>query len=104
VSTVLSLAPAKQRSPAVTLFRKRSSFRTTSRTTLKAIASEPVIAVASFALTTVGTVVAGLSIDTSAIIDVVWCVDHNGDHGGMFTYRICQDQALVDKFLDPDYK
>lgn len=22
---------------------------------------------------------------------------------GMFTYRICQDQALVDKFLDPSY-
>lgn len=21
----------------------------------------------------------------------------------MFTYRICQDQAIVDKFLDPDY-
>ncbi|KAJ5205326.1 Chitin-binding domain 3 [Penicillium cf. griseofulvum] len=37
------------------------------------------------------------------VIDVVWCVDNNGDHGGMFTYRICQDQAIVDKFLDPDY-
>ncbi|KAI0516872.1 starch binding domain protein [Xylaria bambusicola] len=36
-------------------------------------------------------------------IDVEWCVDNNGDHGGMFTYRICRDQALVDKFLDPDY-
>ncbi|KAI0491041.1 carbohydrate-binding module family 20 protein [Xylaria cf. heliscus] len=36
-------------------------------------------------------------------IDVVWCVDHNGDHGGMFTYRLCRDQGLVDKFLDPDY-
>lgn len=34
---------------------------------VKAIASEPVIAVASFALTTVGTVVAGLSIDVGAI-------------------------------------
>ncbi|KAI1654697.1 carbohydrate-binding module family 20 protein [Daldinia decipiens] len=37
------------------------------------------------------------------VVDVEWCVDHNGDHGGMFAYRICQDQAIVDKFLDPNY-
>jgi hypothetical protein len=37
------------------------------------------------------------------IVSVQWCVDHNGDHGGMFSYRICQDQALVDKFLTPGY-
>lgn len=36
-------------------------------------------------------------------IDVQWCVDNNGDHGGMFAYRICQDQALVKKFLTPGY-
>ncbi|KAI9040301.1 starch binding domain protein [Aspergillus affinis] len=36
-------------------------------------------------------------------IDVEWCVDHNGDHGGMFTYGICTNQTLVDLFLDPDY-
>jgi lytic starch monooxygenase len=36
-------------------------------------------------------------------IDVVWCVDNNGDHGGMFTYRLCSNQTLVDKFLDPYY-
>ncbi|KAI9090864.1 starch binding domain-containing protein [Phlyctochytrium arcticum] len=36
-------------------------------------------------------------------VDVQWCVDHNGDHGGMFSYRICQDQALVDLFLRPGY-
>ncbi|PLB44987.1 chitin binding domain protein [Aspergillus steynii IBT 23096] len=36
-------------------------------------------------------------------IEVQWCVDHNGDHGGMFSYRICQDQSIVDKLLDPDY-
>lgn len=30
-------------------------------------------------------------------------VDNNGDHGGMFSYRICTDQALVDKFLTPGY-
>ncbi|KAK0706199.1 starch binding domain-containing protein [Lasiosphaeria miniovina] len=37
------------------------------------------------------------------VVDVQWCVDHNGDHGGMFSYRICQDQALVDKFMTPGY-
>ncbi|KAK2757526.1 hypothetical protein FQN54_004495 [Arachnomyces sp. PD_36] len=36
-------------------------------------------------------------------IEVQWCVDNNGDHGGMFTYRMCQKQEIVDKFLDPDY-
>ncbi|KAH7374515.1 starch binding domain-containing protein [Plectosphaerella cucumerina] len=36
-------------------------------------------------------------------IDVEWCVDNNGDHGGMFTYRICQDQAIVDKLITPGY-
>ncbi|KAK3396902.1 starch binding domain-containing protein [Sordaria brevicollis] len=37
------------------------------------------------------------------VVDVQWCVDNNGDHGGMFSYRICQDQALVNKFLTPGY-
>jgi hypothetical protein len=37
------------------------------------------------------------------VIDVQWCVDNNGDHGGMFAYRICQDQAIVDKLLDPNH-
>ncbi|KAI1091994.1 carbohydrate-binding module family 20 protein [Rostrohypoxylon terebratum] len=37
------------------------------------------------------------------IVEVQWCVDHNGDHGGMFTYRICQNQTIVDKFIDPSY-
>ncbi|KAH9483080.1 Glucoamylase [Psilocybe cubensis] len=36
-------------------------------------------------------------------VDVEWCVDHNGDHGGMFAYRICQDQAIVDKLKTPGY-
>ncbi|PNS15392.1 Phospholipase A1-II 1 [Sphaceloma murrayae] len=36
-------------------------------------------------------------------VTVEWCVDNNGDHGGMFSYRICQDQALVDKLLTPGY-
>ncbi|KAJ5687400.1 hypothetical protein N7536_010019 [Penicillium majusculum] len=37
------------------------------------------------------------------IVDVQWCVDNNGDHGGMFTYGLCQNQTLVDLFLDPNY-
>ncbi|KAK2809478.1 hypothetical protein FQN50_003746 [Emmonsiellopsis sp. PD_5] len=37
------------------------------------------------------------------VVDVVWCVDNNGDHGGMFSYRICQDEAIVSKFIDPAY-
>lgn len=37
------------------------------------------------------------------IVDVQWCVDANGDHGGMFSYRVCQDQSIVDKFLTPGY-
>ncbi|GAW27297.1 putative starch binding domain-containing protein [Rosellinia necatrix] len=37
------------------------------------------------------------------VVTVEWCVDHNGDHGGMFAYRLCADQALVDRFLDPAY-
>ncbi|KAH8690469.1 hypothetical protein BGW36DRAFT_432271 [Talaromyces proteolyticus] len=37
------------------------------------------------------------------VVTVQWCVDHNGDHGGMFSYRICQNQTLVNKFLDPTY-
>ncbi|KAK6697633.1 Lytic polysaccharide monooxygenase 13A [Fusarium graminearum] len=37
------------------------------------------------------------------VVDVQWCVDNNGDHGGMYAYRICQDQDIVDKFLDPNY-
>ncbi|KAI9371579.1 hypothetical protein BJX61DRAFT_543521 [Aspergillus egyptiacus] len=37
------------------------------------------------------------------VAEVEWCVDHNGDHGGMFTYGICQNQTLVDLFLTPGY-
>lgn len=36
-------------------------------------------------------------------VDVQWCVDNNGDHGGMFSWRICQNQAIVDKLLTPGY-
>jgi lytic starch monooxygenase len=37
------------------------------------------------------------------VVDVQWCVDNNGDHGGMFSYRICQDQSIVDKFMTAGY-
>ncbi|KAL3459519.1 starch binding domain-containing protein [Aspergillus heterothallicus] len=37
------------------------------------------------------------------VVEVQWCVDNNGDHGGMFTYGICQNQTLVDLFLTPGY-
>lgn len=37
------------------------------------------------------------------IVEVQWCIDHNSDHGGMFSWRICQNQTLVDKFLTPGY-
>ncbi|ATZ51061.1 hypothetical protein BCIN_06g05050 [Botrytis cinerea B05.10] len=36
-------------------------------------------------------------------VDVQWCVDNNGDHGGMFSWRICQDQSIVDKLITPGY-
>lgn len=37
------------------------------------------------------------------IVEVQWCLDNNGDHGGMFSYRICENQDLVDKLLTPGY-
>ncbi|KAL2824276.1 hypothetical protein BDW59DRAFT_180352 [Aspergillus cavernicola] len=37
------------------------------------------------------------------VATVEWCVDNNGDHGGMFTYGICQNQTLVDLFLTEGY-
>lgn len=36
-------------------------------------------------------------------VEVQWCIDNNGDHGGMFAYRVCQDQSVVDRLLDPGY-
>merc|ERR1719326_1450404 len=35
------------------------------------------------------------------IIDVEWCVSNIADHGGLYSYRICQDDALVARFIDP---
>ena len=37
------------------------------------------------------------------VIDVAWCVDNNGDHGGMYSYRLCHDEAIVKNFITPGY-
>ncbi|KAL4910292.1 hypothetical protein BDW74DRAFT_173748 [Aspergillus multicolor] len=40
---------------------------------------------------------------SGSTVEVQWCVDANGDHGGMFSYGVCQDQELVNLFLTPGY-
>jgi hypothetical protein len=37
------------------------------------------------------------------IIDVEWCVSNIADHGGLYSYRVCQSDALVAPFIDPDH-
>ena len=37
------------------------------------------------------------------VIEVAWCVDNNGDHGGMYSYRLCHDADIVAKFTTPGY-
>ncbi|PQE06845.1 starch binding domain-containing protein [Rutstroemia sp. NJR-2017a WRK4] len=37
------------------------------------------------------------------IVTVQWCVDHNGDHGGMFSYRICEDPTLTAPLITPGH-
>ena len=37
------------------------------------------------------------------IVDVEWCVSDAADHGGVYSYRLCQNDALVAKFLDPQH-
>ncbi|KAL4788879.1 starch binding domain protein [Aspergillus venezuelensis] len=44
-----------------------------------------------------------ITFTAGSIVDVQWCVDANGDHGGMFTYGICRDQDLINLFLTPGY-
>mmetsp|Transcript_7717 Transcript_7717/g.13019 ORF Transcript_7717/g.13019 Transcript_7717/m.13019 type:complete len:262 (+) Transcript_7717:27-812(+) len=48
-----------------------------------------------------GNVVA--SYNAGDIIDVEWCVSDIADHGGMYSYRICQDDSIVAKFIDPSH-
>lgn len=37
------------------------------------------------------------------VIDIEWCVSNNADHGGLYSYRICSNDELVGKFIDPNY-
>lgn len=37
------------------------------------------------------------------IATVEWCVSNIADHGGMYSYRICTDDSLVSKFIDPNH-
>lgn len=34
------------------------------------------------------------------VVDVEWCVSDLADHGGIYSYRLCTDDALVAKFTD----
>jgi len=37
------------------------------------------------------------------IIDVEWCVSDAADHGGSYSYRLCTDESLTAKYIDPNY-
>ena len=37
------------------------------------------------------------------VIEVEWCVSDIADHGGLYSYRICQDDAIVAPFIDPSH-
>jgi len=37
------------------------------------------------------------------IVDVEWCVDSQADHGGLYSYRICQDDKIVAKYINASY-
>ena len=37
------------------------------------------------------------------MIDVSWCVSDLADHGGLYSYRVCADDALVGLFTDPNH-
>lgn len=38
-----------------------------------------------------------------SIITLEWCVSNIADHGGLYSYRLCTDEALVAKFINPSY-
>ena len=40
---------------------------------------------------------------STPISEVEWCVSNQADHGGVYSYRICQDDTLVAKFIDREY-
>lgn len=37
------------------------------------------------------------------IITVEWCVSNQADHGGLYSYRLCTDDDIVAKFIDPSH-
>jgi len=37
------------------------------------------------------------------VIDVEWCVTSSADHGGSYSYRLCHDESITAKFIDPNY-
>lgn len=37
------------------------------------------------------------------VIDVEWCVSDLADHGGLYSYRLCTDESITAKFIDPSY-
>merc|ERR1712217_654185 len=37
------------------------------------------------------------------VIDVEWCVSNLADHGGVYSYRLCTDESITAKFIDPSY-
>jgi hypothetical protein len=51
----------------------------------------------------------GWGIDTVAtynagdVVNVEWCVSDAADHGGLYSYRLCQNDTLVAKFIDPQH-
>ena len=32
-----------------------------------------------------------------------WCVSNQADHGGLYSYRMCTDDDIVAKFIDPSH-
>lgn len=30
-----------------------------------------------------------------------WCVSDIADHGGVYSYRLCQEDSIVARFIDP---
>jgi len=37
------------------------------------------------------------------VIDVEWCITSSADHGGSYSYRLCTDESITAKFINPDY-
>lgn len=37
------------------------------------------------------------------VITVEWCVSNIADHGGVYSYRLCQNDDIVSNFINPNY-